>query len=345
MSRIWLNNGRAVLADGMVVLCDECPCGCRKFYYVDHSLSTSGDGHSWDTAFNNVNDAIDSQEVINYLVADCAITVYVRGDITYHLIFTRGVSIYQWMRFVPETGRLNFTESMYWPPYPYPSPGSLYVEFINFDFAIADEYFQNVDHVRYINCTFTLNYTVPATYSYNTAKFRTGASYVYMTGCTFNLNYNYNGTYSGIGYQPTPGYLYSGCSRCEFKNIVININFNVHFTDGGRQGYAFNVFDTMTQSLFENVTININMTGSLNWIEARPFRYKFNDCIFDTCSAVYALSKDETGSQYFYSYACTFSITWDAGKAPTFYDSARYCSYVNESDPDETYCDDNCPVI
>jgi len=107
----------------------------------------------------------------------------------------------------------------------------------------------------------------------------------------------------------------------------------------------FHVFDTMTQTLFENMEININMTGSLNSIIAKPFRNKFNDCIFDTCSAVYALSKDETGSQYFYSYACTFSITWDAGKAPTFYDSVRYCAYVNESDPDETYCDANCPVI
>ena len=345
MSRIWLNNGRAVLADGRAVLCDECPCGCRYTYYVDHSLEESGDGLTWDTAFNNINDALNNEEIFNYLIADCAITVYVRGNVTYALAFTRSASVYQWVTFVPESGRLSFATSLYRPPYQYPFPGALYIEFRNFDFTIAEERFQNVGYVRYTNCTFSLNYVVPADYSYSRDKFTTGASSVYMTDCTFNLNYNYNGPYSGIGYQPQPGYLYYGCSRCEFKNVVINVNFDVHFTDGRRMSSSFHIFDTMAQTLFENVVINIDMTGSLNSIEANPFRNKFNNCVFDTCSAVYALSEDGSGSPHFYAYACTFNITWDSGLAPTFYDSTRYCSYYNPSSPDATYCDANCPVI
>jgi len=85
MSRMWLNDGLAVLTDGRAVLCDECPCGCRYTYYVDHSLVTSGDGLTWETAFKSVNDVFNSLEIRNYRVSGCLIYVKIKGSVTYSI--------------------------------------------------------------------------------------------------------------------------------------------------------------------------------------------------------------------------------------------------------------------
>ena len=113
--RLFLKNGKAVLQNGRAVLCDECPCGeCQYTYYVDHSLPESGDGKTWETAFNSINDVFNSGEIDNQRKRLCTIYVKIKGEVNYAIsgLFL-GINLQEygevWLQPSEESGKIKCT--------------------------------------------------------------------------------------------------------------------------------------------------------------------------------------------------------------------------------------------
>ena len=104
--RMYSRHGRTVLANGRTILCYICPCGCPAVFYVDHSRSESGDGKSWETAFNSINDVF-TGKTQRYRNRGCNIYVRIRGTVNYSIAGTGYNSKYKdpiaYVYLMPET--------------------------------------------------------------------------------------------------------------------------------------------------------------------------------------------------------------------------------------------------
>lgn len=64
VTKLFTQGGRAITQNGRAILCDECPCGCYKTFYLDTTKPEGGDGKSWETAFNDMNTAALNAELL-----------------------------------------------------------------------------------------------------------------------------------------------------------------------------------------------------------------------------------------------------------------------------------------
>ena len=104
--RMYSRHGKTVLANGRTILSYICPCGCPAVFYVDHSRSESGDGKTWDTAFNSINDVF-TGKTQRYRNRGCNIYVRIRGTVNYSIAGTGYDSEYKdpvaYIYLMPET--------------------------------------------------------------------------------------------------------------------------------------------------------------------------------------------------------------------------------------------------
>jgi len=331
MSRMWLKNGRAVLADGRAVLCDECPCdqGCRYTYYVDHSLATSGDGHSWETAFKSVNDVFNSLEIYNYCrVEACTIYVKIKGEISYKI-----------------TGNYYSGNASFGAVWLQPENDSSRVT-INGESLISSDWLDNLtmnlisrpvvfDRVDFIN-----NQGIASSCYYVTLKecniyriknnapsiqnrFDRGA--IFVLGCEHcelidcNIYVEISRTaWDGYDYYISAlyGFHYSEINRC-----TISVSFTASNAASARYVYI-SAIEQMNNSIIENVSgvLSCSVSGSGPRSVIVSLFSSFSDCVVSDSTSTHSLN---IPNPLYITTICRFrySETW----VNTFYNCEQYC--------------------
>ena len=332
MSRMWLKNGRAVLDNGRAVLCEECPCGCRYTYYVDHSLATSGDGHSWETAFNSVNDVFNSAEIYNYRNLGCKITVYIKGAINYTLsgsYFAYYNATYpdNYMVFDYNVGNgdlvyVSMTTGIY--------VGSICVEFRHFSFhytQTGNVYTYTLTRARFINCTFVHTHGAGSTGS-QTLLFQ--GRVLFFNNVNISVNRTILITGSSHGF-----YLFRETSNSQFYNVVVNCTCS-----GSENNPIFSfeimVFAGCTNIIVENVSGTLSVNAYTGIIRGWGLHSVSNSSINNFNITENFVSSREDCSIYF----CRFYQS----NNNIFYNCTQSCAargiYV-----DSNWCANNCQSL
>lgn len=330
MSRMWLKNGRAVLENGRAVLCNECPCGCRYTYYVDHSLEASGDGHSWETAFNSLNNVFNSTVIRDYRLAGCVIYVIIRGNVDYQITGTyRGNIYYANIWLCPENNESViacnppeniglFNNSFY------------HVIFYHWDFLLVCK---NSNTIRIMYSQFR-----GCHFASNIVFYENGETDILVIsgfGHRFSdcdVAINVSGTKSGA----TSWVFCEGVDVVASNMIITSLDTRSSATLA--RGVVFNY---TSNSIYENITIEM---GSNNTNTERLFFVGFSlvygdPCVFSSCLVNFDIIID--GS--FYTQCCAFGGSTSALFDATFYDCTQNC-IARGYDPQD-YCENSCIAL
>jgi len=321
---MWLQNGRAILNDGRAVLCSECPCGCRYTYYVDHSLETSGDGHSWETAFNSVNDAFNSLEISNYRISGCKIFVKIRGTITYYLSGAYSSASPGKIVLRPE-----YDDGRVTADFGYQYNNTMHISnavFDKWDISVTSTIAGNPGGVfdlsgdcSFQNCTMDCNFEWGSSY-FEYAVIYSAGSILTINNCEFNLSISRSGSslwssnISLIQKSSTGTSLIVKDTTINLKTTGLANNANVSLSG---------IVSTAVSGacVLENVTVNFDISTSYNSSKyIRFLAYAFNLTTYGAVSSCGGLFDISVGTSKYI--ACRF---YTAGTSTVFYNCTQYC--------------------
>lgn len=296
MSRMWLKNGRAVLTDGRAVLCAECPCdqGCRYTYYVDHSLVTSGDGLTWETAFNSVNDVFNSVEIYNYRTALCEIYVKIRGIVSYALSgsYLFHTSELGTVYLLPPDDNSRVICNISVPLIDISSPWSVYIQFKKWDISAETRMLYYISNILFADCTFSIIADITI-YSYIIY----GGS-VSFDNCSIVVTVFRAENAPGTSLTWNRFVFYNKAGNCHIRNTTMNVVCNIYGMDGTSDPYEWDpryFYFSWIESPYNCVFENILMQSSGSVISARRMSFEFftitrSPNIFNSCSGEFSLS-------------------------------------------------------
>lgn len=325
VKRKWYTGHRLIYDGKRKVICAECPCdqGCRYTYYVDHSRSESGDGHSWETAFKSVNDVFNSLEIRNYRMAGCVIYVKIRGTVSYQLtgtyLSTSSSYAYVYLQPESESGSVACTlNARLFGIYGY----AVRIVFENWNFSIVattaeGSILYRISYLNFSNCHFSVTVYLDLTGYYY--LFRQD-QYVTISGCSFDITFAQSvespSVFSGwFRFSSTDSYLtmddtsihiggsspsngsytfrismFASNSACLISNVAITWNFSVLGVQGGCQLWGV---EEGSSSIYDSVSFNYaDMTVSLDsnypnaWRALCCFKFagSFGENVFYNCT-------------------------------------------------------------
>lgn len=339
MSRMWLKNGRAVLADGRAVLCEECPCGCSYTYYVDHSLATSGDGHSWETAFNSVNDVFNSLEIYNYRLSGCTIYIKIKGAITYRI---EGTYLLGWMsesrtfgyaHLMAQDDSSTVTCNLVTPFIVSDSFTPVRVHVHNFNITTSEPSVAlSTNSIIFSDCVITVNVPPETMFGDISESFGNGSGFcLYRCIITINLGVRNIGQGGTLSYNPIFNVISGVVSNTsviitgELTSSASSIYTSITIT-------AINV--THGSSILENVAVSSNISFSgFGWVSVYAFNGSGTN-LFSGCT----FSPQIAETHRFGKIICAFG----AGVVTngSFYNCSQYC------DADGSFtCSQSCPDL
>lgn len=340
MSRMWLKNGRAVLTDGRAVLCEECPCGCSYTYYVDHSLATSGDGHSWETAFNSVNDVFNSLEIYNYRLSGCTIYIKIKGAITYRLagtyLFHGAMSesnMFGYVHLMAQDDSSTVTCNLVTPFIVTDSfLATARVHVHNFNITTSEPSIAlSTDSIIFSDCVIVVNVPLETFFENISSSFGNASGFcLYRCIITINLGVRNIGQKGTLSYTP-------------IFNIIDSVVSNTSIIITGELTESGSIYTRITitainptqrSSILENVVVSSNISFSgFGWVSVYAFNGSGTN-LFSGCT----FSPQIAETHQFGKIICAFGA--GVVRKGSFYNCSQYC------DADGSFtCSQSCPDL
>ena len=341
MSRMWLKNGRAVLADGRAALCDECPCdqGCSYTFYVDHSLAASGNGLTWATAFKNLNDAFANGTAINAALSanDCMIYVIIRGLVDYAIprlgypLFNRRVMIY----LEGEDGA--FVNYNYTGASNLIVPTCYYIIFKRwlFNLNIPDPALVDIWNSEllpsacYLDCVVNIDYVSPHVYDspnvYIVENISAGnmVTQGFISGCTFNVTLT---NFRNV--------------QCIRSLVVTNTTLNVKCSTDEWRTSSCSYYGFIGDGTYNGAVANIESNNT--WTErvdlAGFYPYGSSNSYYVNCGGNLTGTYDHGDYDHYLYYRCLFS--GDRSKSG-FFNCTQFCKVISDY-ASSNWCADYC---
>jgi len=312
VKRKWYKGKRLIYSGKRKVLCAECPCGCRYTYYVDHSLATSGDGLTWETAFNTINRVFALAYIKDYRDAGCTIYVKIRGAVNYRIdgqYLAYSMENYVYLQPEDDDHRVTYNffssseDSLYLVMREF---YTVYVVFEKWDFNLKQKAFQQNKHVKFIDCNFT---RTSGDNVYNITI--NDCDYIYFSRCNFNIDIANPYTYATI------------LNSCEYVQMY---SCSFEFTISGETSYSTIYMYPLWScrySMFEQINASLNVSNPNITNLLSGFESCCRDSFFNTCTS--ARNFSSVIANIFY---CRFSVVTCASDWPggnTFYLCAQDC--------------------